>query len=78
MHCLITHYDAEGLTMVLASLPTQAHLRLQCSTLRQVPKSNGFIPLICYFVTGKSSLFDLNYAKIIIRLQFCINDIVHI
>ena len=44
----------------------QAHLSLHCATLRQVPKSNGVIPLICSFVTSKSILFDLNYAKIII------------
>ena len=56
----------------------QAHLSLHCSTLRQVPNSNGLIPLICSFVTGTSISFDLNYAKIFIRLQFCINDNVHI
>ena len=44
----------------------QAHLSLHCATLRQVPKSNGLIPLICSFVTSKSILFDLNYAKITI------------
>ena len=43
----------------------QAHLSLHCTTLRQVPKSNGLIPLIC-FVTSESILFDLNYAKIIV------------
>ena len=48
----------------------QAHLSLHCSTLRQVPKSNGFIPLICSFVTSISILFDLNYAKIIIGCNF--------
>ena len=32
----------------------QAHLSLHCSTMRQVPKSNGLIPLICSFVTSKS------------------------
>ena len=41
----------------------QAHLSLHCSTLRQVPKSNGLIPLICSFVTSKSILFDLNYVN---------------
>ena len=55
----------------------QAHLSLDCSTLGQVPKSNRLISLICSFVTSTSILFDLNYAKIIIRLQFCINDNVH-
>ena len=57
---------------------TQAHMSLHCSTLRQVPKSNGLILLICSFVASKSILFDLNYAKIIFRLQICINDNVHI
>ena len=42
----------------------QAHQSLHCSTLRQVPKSNGRIPLICSFVISKSILLDLNYAKI--------------
>ena len=56
----------------------QAHLSLHCSTLRQVPKSNGLIPLICSFFTSPSNLFGLNYAKISIKLQFCINDNVHI
>ena len=42
---------------------TQAHPSLHCSTLRQIPKSNGLIPLICSFVTSKSILFDLKYAK---------------
>ena len=41
----------------------QAHLSLHCSTVRQVPKSNGLIPLICSFVTSKFILFDLNYAN---------------
>ena len=44
----------------------QTCLSLHCATLRQVPKSNGLIPLICSFVTSKSSLFDLNHANIII------------
>ena len=44
----------------------QAHMSLHRATLRQVPKSNWLIPLICSFVTSKSILFDLNYAKIII------------
>ena len=30
----------------------QAHLSLHCSTLRQIPKSNGLIPLICSFVSS--------------------------
>ena len=93
MHCSITPDDAEGLAhqppyyFVYTSSEgsfkstytyAQAHLSLNCSTLRQVPRSNGIIPLICSFVTSKSILFDLNYARIIIRLQFCINGNVHI
>ena len=30
----------------------QAHLSHHCSTLRQIPKSNGLIPLICSFVSS--------------------------
>ena len=44
----------------------QANPSLHWATLRQVPKSNGLNPLICSFVTSKSKLFDLNYAKITI------------
>ena len=98
MHCLITHDDAEGLSILnFGHQPpynfvytssegsgkstytyAQAHLSLHCSTLRQVSKSNGIIPVICSFITSKSILFDLNYANIIIRLQFCIIDNIHI
>ena len=98
MHCLITHDDAEGLSILkFGHQPpyyivytnsegsgkstytyAQAHLSLHCSTLRQVSKSNGINPMICSFVTSKSILFDLNYAKIIIRLHICINDNIHI
>ena len=98
MHCLITHDDADGASILkFGHQPpyyfvytssegpgksiypyAQAHLSLHCSTVQQVPRSDGIIPSIFSFVTSKSILFDLNHAKIIIRLQFCINDNVHI
>ena len=57
---------------------TYEHARLSnhCSTLRQVPKSNGLALLVYFFVTSKSTAaFCLigNMQKIN-RLQLYIND----
>ena len=65
----------------LASLTTYMHRLTWAFIAKHCDKyqnQNGCIPLICSFVTSKSILFDLNYAKVSIRVQFCINDKVHI
>ena len=60
LHLLFVYTSSEGSGK---STYTHARLSLHCSTLRQVPKSYRLAPLFYSFVTSKSILFNLKYAK---------------